>query len=75
MNSLKKHHPTCGKSKYLSCPINEEVIYTFADTIWNMWKHFCSKGYEKRLDTQLKQEADIHEEEHQSPLFGCREEH
>ena len=31
VNSLKKNHPTCEKSKYLSCTINEEVINTFTD--------------------------------------------
>ena len=31
VNSLDKNHPTCEKSKDLSCTINEEVITTFTD--------------------------------------------
>ena len=75
VDSLKKNKPTCEKNKYLWCAINEEVINTFVDIIWNMWKKFYSKGYEKSLDTPLKEEVDIHEVEHQSPRCGCREEH
>ena len=66
VNSLNKNHPACEKSKDLSCTINEEVINTFTDITWNMWKKFCSKGDEKSLYTPLKEEENIHEVEHQS---------
>ena len=33
VESLKKKHPTCEKSKYLSFPINEEAINTYNDII------------------------------------------
>ena len=61
VNSLKKNQPTCEKSKYLSCTINEEVINTFTDITWNMWKKYCSKEDEKTLDTPLKEETKNHE--------------
>ena len=55
VNSLKKNHPTCEKSKDLSYTINEEVINTFTHITWNMWKKCCSKGDENTLDTPLKE--------------------
>ena len=73
MNSLKKNHPTCEKSKDLSCTINEEVINTFTDITWNMWKKFWSKKDEKRVDTPLKEETKNHEVENQLPQGDCRE--
>ena len=75
MNSLKKNHPACEKSKDLSCTINEEVINTFMEITWNMWKKCFYKGYEKTLDTKLKEEKKNHEVEHQLPQVDCREEH
>ena len=33
VNSLNKNHPTCEKSKGLSCTINEEVQNTFTNII------------------------------------------
>ena len=75
MNSLDKNHPTCEKSKDLSCTINEEVIKTFTDITWNMWKKCCYKGDENTLDTPLKEETKNHEVEHQLSQGYCREEH
>ena len=40
-----------------------------------MWKKFQSKKDEKSLDTQLKEEIENHEVEHQSHWSDCREEH
>ena len=64
VDSLKKNQPTCENNKDLSCPIDEEAINTYKDI---MWKKFCSKGDEKSLHTPLKEEAEIHEVENQSP--------
>ena len=75
VNSLDKNHPTCEKSKDLSCTINEEVINTFADITWNMWKKCYSNGDENTLDTPLKEETDDHEVEHQLSQGDCREVH
>ena len=50
VNSLKKNQPTCEKSKDLFCPINEEVINTSTDIMWNVWKKFRFKKDEKSID-------------------------
>ena len=42
VNSLKKNQPTCEKRKDLFCPINEEVINTSIDIMWNVWDKFRS---------------------------------
>ena len=42
VESLNKNHLTCEKSKDLFYPINEEVINTSTDIMWNMWKKFRS---------------------------------
>ena len=57
VNSLKKNHPTCEKSKDLFFPTNEEVINTSTDIMWNMWKKFWSKKDENSIDTPLKEET------------------
>ena len=62
IESLKKIHPTCENIKDLSYTINEEAINTYKEI---MLKEFCSKGDEKSLDTPLKEDSNIHEEEHQ----------
>ena len=36
VNSLQKNQPTCEKSKYLFCPINEEVINTSMKVMRNL---------------------------------------
>ena len=53
VKSLNKNDPTCEKSKDLLCPINEEVINTFTDNMWNVWNKFRSKKDEKRIDAPL----------------------
>ena len=53
VNSLKKNHSTCEKSKDLFCPINEEVIKTSIDIMWNVWKKFQSKKDERSIDAPL----------------------
>ena len=55
VNSLRKNQPTCEKSKDSSYTINEEVIHTFTNITWNMWKNFFYKGDENNLDTPLKE--------------------
>ena len=60
MNSLKKNHPTCEKSKYLFFPINEEIINTSTDIMWNVWNKFRSKKDEKRIDAPLHKETENH---------------
>ena len=73
MNSLNKKHPTCEKSKDLAYTINEEVINTFTDITWNIWKKFCSKRDENTLDTPLKEEIENNEVEHHLPQGDFRE--
>ena len=70
VDSLNKNNPTCEKRKYLSFTINEEAINTYKDI---MWKKFCSKGDENNLDTPLKEVAEIHEVENESPQGDCIE--
>ena len=75
VNSLKKNHPTCEKSKDLFFPTNEEVINTSTDIMWNMWKKFWSKKDEKSIDAPLKKETQNHEVDHELPQGDCRKEH
>ena len=75
MNSLKKNHPTCEKSKDLSCTINDEVINTFIDIMWNVWKKFWSKKDEKSIYAPLQKETENHEVEIELPQVDCRKEH
>ena len=41
---MRKNQPICEKSKDLSYIVNEEVINTFTDITWNMWKKCFSIG-------------------------------
>ena len=72
LNSLKKNHPTCEKSKYLFCCINEEVINTSTDIMWNVWKKFRSKKYEKSIYDPLHRETENHEVDLELPQGDCR---
>ena len=73
MNSLNKNHPTFEKSKDLFFPINEEVIKTSIDIMWNVWKKFRFKKDEKSIYAQLHNEIENHEVELELPQGDCRE--
>ena len=72
VNSKNKNQPTCEKSKDLFFPINEEVVNTSTDIMWNMWNEFRYKKDEKSLDTPLNKETENHEVEHQLTQGDCR---
>ena len=75
MNSLKKNNSTYEKSKVLFIPINEEVINTSTDIIWNGWKKFRSKKDENIIYALLHKEIENHELELELPQGDCRKEH
>ena len=72
MNLLKKNQPTCEKSKDLFCPINEEVINTSTDIMWNVWRKFRSKKDKKSIDAPLHKGTENHEVDLELPQGDCR---
>ena len=68
-----KNHPTCEKSSEISFSIDEEITNKFVDHMVRVWKKFWPKEDENSQYKPLKEEAETHEVEHQSPQGDCRE--